>query len=171
MDEGYSTAVTEVFVRLYEKGLIYRGHYIINWCPRCQTALSDEEAPHHDLEGKLYHIKYPLKKSSKQKKGAVDHLVVATTRPETMLGDTAVAVNPKDKRYKSLIGKSIILPLMEREIKIIADSLVDKEFGTGAVKVTPAHDPNDYQMGMNHRLDFINIMHPDGVLNNLGYQG
>ncbi len=172
MDEGYSESVVEVFVRLYEKGLIYRGNYIINWCPRCQTALADEEAPHHDIDGKLYYIKYPLKKSSakaqklKSKKSkAPDYIVVATTRPETMLGDTAVAVNPKDTRYKHLIGGVIILPLVDREIKIIADNLVDKKFGTGAVKVTPAHDPNDYQMGKAHGLEFINIMHSDGVLN------
>ncbi len=175
MDEGYSAAVKEVFIRLYEKKLIYRGDYIINWCPRCQTALSDEEAPHHDLEGKLYYIKYPLKEPPKKKRVKAkkakdafffdDGLVVATTRPETMLGDTAVAVNPKDKRYKHLIGSTLILPLLEREIKIIADPLVDKAFGTGAVKVTPAHDPNDYLMGKSHDLEFINIMHPDGVLN------
>ncbi|MFH0877800.1 MAG: valine--tRNA ligase, partial [Candidatus Omnitrophota bacterium] len=172
-------AVNEVFVRLYEKDLVYRGDYIINWCPRCQTALADEEAPHHELDGKLYYIKYPLKEpqaasgkpQAKKSKtidyrlSAIDHLVVATTRPETMLGDTAVAVHPTDKRYKKLIGKTIILPLMERKIKIIADKAVDKKFGTGAVKVTPAHDPNDYTMGKEHNLEFINIMHPDGVLN------
>ncbi len=165
MDEGYSAAVVEVFVSLYEKGLIYRGDYIINWCPRCQTALSDEEAPHRELDGKLYYIKYPLKKSQGKKSKTIDHIVVATTRPETMLGDTAVAVNPTDKRFKDLIGESIILPLIEREIKVIADNMVDKKFGTGAVKVTPAHDPNDYMMGKEHNLEFINIMHPDGVLN------
>jgi valyl-tRNA synthetase len=158
MDEGYSDAVLEVFIRLYEKGLIYRGNYIINWCPRCQTALSDEEAPHEDMQGFLWHIKYPIKDSK-------DFLTVATTRPETMLGDTAVAVHPEDKRYKNLIGKTVILPLMEREIKIIADDLVDPEFGTGAVKVTPAHDPNDYIMGKRHDLEFINVLHPDGRCN------
>jgi valyl-tRNA synthetase len=175
MDEEYSRAVTEVFVSLYEKGLIYQGDYIINWCPRCQTALSDEEAPHHDLDGSLYYIKYPFKEplsavqkpKGKNKTTAVceDGIVVATTRPETMLGDTAVAVNPKDKRYKHLIGATLILPLIGREIKIVADDLVDRSFGTGAVKVTPAHDPNDYQMGKTHKLEFINIMHPDAVLN------
>jgi len=158
MDENYSGSVEYVFMHLYKKGLIYQGDYIINWCPRCQTALSDEEAAHHDLDGNLYFIKYPLKDSK-------EYIVVATTRPETMLGDTAVAVNPKDKRYKDLIGKTVILPLIERQIKIIADDMVDKEFGTGAVKVTPAHDLNDYQMGVKHNLEFINIMHPDGVLN------
>jgi valyl-tRNA synthetase len=175
MDEGYSRAITEVFVSLYEKDLIYQGHYIINWCPRCQTALSDEEAPHHDLDGKLYYIKYPLKepqaagRKSKRNSGKTeapeDGVIVATTRPETMLGDTAVAVNPKDKRYKHLIGAMLVLPLVGREIRIIADDLVDKSFGTGAVKVTPAHDPNDYQMGKTHELEFINIMQPDAVLN------
>ncbi|MFA4843201.1 MAG: valine--tRNA ligase, partial [Candidatus Omnitrophota bacterium] len=178
MDEEYSKAVIEVFVRLYEEGLIYRGTYIINWCPRCQTALSDEEAPHRELEGKLYYIKYPLKKSivdSRQSTEktksmdyglwAMDYIVVATTRPETMLGDSAVAVNPKDKRYKHLIGKTLILPLVNREMKIIADTMVDMKFGTGAVKVTPAHDPNDYALGKKHNLEFVNVMHPDGRMN------
>ena len=159
MDEHYSTAVTYVFVELYKKGLIYRGQYIINWCPRCQTALSDEEAEHKETQGSLYYFRYPLKENPKK------FVVVATTRPETMLGDTAVAVNPKDKRYKKLIGKSILLPLMNREIKIIADALVHPKFGTGAVKVTPAHDPNDFVMGKRHDLEFINIMHPDARLN------
>jgi valyl-tRNA synthetase len=178
MDEGYSEAVKEVFVSLYEKGLIYQGDYIINWCPRCQTALADEEAPHHDLDGKLYYIKYALKKreegrrNKEEKKSSrlhhsssLDYLVVATTRPETMLGDTAVAIHPTDKRYKHLIGATLVLPLMEREIPVIADKLIDKKFGTGCVKVTPAHDPNDYAMGKSHDLPFINIMNPDGVLN------
>ena len=159
MDEEYYRAVREVFVRLYEKRLIYRGSYIINWCPRCQTALSDEEAPHHELQGNLYYLKYPLKDNPDK------FVVVATTRPETMLGDTAVAVNPKDKRYKNLVGKALILPLMNREIKIIADSTVDMKFGTGAVKVTPAHDPNDYALGKKHNLEFVNIMRADGRLN------
>ena len=172
MDEEYSKAVIEVFVRLYEKNLIYRGSYIINWCPRCQTALSDEEAPHHDLQGNLYYLKYPIKEGESIS-GTVPYITVATTRPETMLGDTAVAVNPKDKRYKNLIGKTLILPLVNREIKIIADSMVDMKFGTGAVKVTPAHDPNDYALGKKHHLDFVNVMHPDGRMNeNSGeYQG
>ena len=178
MDVEYSKAVMEVFVRLYKKGLIYRENYIINWCPRCQTALSDEEAPHQEIQGFLYYIKYPLKKStvhspqsteksSKSDYGpsTMDYIVVATTRPETMLGDTAVAVNPKDRRYKKLIGKSLILPLVNREIKIIADSMVDMKFGSGAVKVTPAHDPNDYILGKKHNLEFLNIMNPDGSLN------
>ena len=159
MDEQYSKSVTDVFVRLYEKGLIYRGSYIINWCPRCQTALSDEEAPHHELQGNLYYLRYPLKDDPGQ------FVIVATTRPETMLGDTAVAVNPKDRRYKKLIGKTLILPLVNREIKIIADSAVDMKFGTGAVKVTPAHDQNDYALGKKHSLEFINVMHPDARMN------
>ncbi len=179
MDEEYSQAVIEAFVRLFELGLIYRGSYIINWCPRCQTALSNEEAPHHELQGNLYYLRYPLKNVSqlaswpvsqlkpanRQTGKPVNYIVVATTRPETMLGDTAVAVNPKDKRYKNLIGKIVILPLVNREIKIIVDSMVDMKFGTGAVKVTPAHDPNDYVLAKKHHLEFINIMHPDGRLN------
>ncbi len=159
MDDDYSTAVTEVFVRLYEKKLIYQGHYIINWCPRCQTALSDEEASHIELKGKLYYFKYPLKDNPQE------FITVATTRPETMLGDTAVAVNPKDKRYKKYIGKYLTLPLMGRRIKVIADSVVDMQFGTGAVKVTPAHDPNDYVMGKKHGLEFINVMAPNASMN------
>jgi len=159
MDKEYSQAVIEVFVRLYEKGLIYQGNYIINWCPRCQTALSDEEAPHREMQGNLYYLKYTFKDKPDE------FVTVATTRPETMLGDTAVAVNPKDRRYKKLVGKVLVLPLINREIKIIADSMVDMKFGTGAVKVTPAHDPNDYLLGKKHHLDFINIMHPDSRLN------
>ncbi|MFA4888401.1 MAG: valine--tRNA ligase [Candidatus Omnitrophota bacterium] len=164
MDEGYSKGVIEVFVRLYEKGLIYQGSYIINWCPRCQTALSDEEAPHRQLEGNLYYLRYPLTKDE-GRRTKDEYVIVATTRPETMLGDTAVAVNPKDKRYKALIGKTLVLPLVNREIKIIADSSVDMKFGTGAVKVTPAHDPNDYALGKKHSLEFINVMRPDGRMN------
>ncbi|MFA5411210.1 MAG: valine--tRNA ligase [Candidatus Omnitrophota bacterium] len=159
MDEEYSRAVKEAFVALWKKGLIYQDNKIINWCPRCQTALSDEEAPHRDLQGNLYYLKYPFKDNPDE------FVVVATTRPETMLGDTAVAVNPKDKRYKKFTGKTLILPLIDREIKIIADSMVDKKFGTGAVKVTPAHDPNDYLLGKKHRLEFVNVMYPDGRMN------
>ena len=162
MDEGYSDAVKEVFVRLFEKGLVYQGHRIINWCPRCQTALADEEAPHHDLKGNLYYLKYPYKDTPDE------FVIVATTRPETMLGDTAVAVNPKDKRYKKAVGKKLILPLVNREIEIIADDMVDMKFGTGAVKVTPAHDPNDYATGKKHDLEFINIFHPDARINENG---
>lgn len=162
MDREYSQSVLEVFINLYEKGLIYRDSKIINWCPRCQTALSDEEAPHQEIKGALYYIKYPLiaSRSLKHK-----FIIVATTRPETMLGDTAVAVHPKDRRYKKLIGNKVNLPLINREIPIIADEMVDKKFGTGAVKVTPCHDPNDYCLGKKHKLEFVNIMHPDGRLN------
>jgi len=159
MDEGYSEAVKYVFIHLYEKGLIYRGEYIINWCPRCLTALSDEEAEHQESEGSLWHISYPFKDNPDK------FITVATTRPETMLGDTAVAVNPDDERYKDFIGQTLLLPLVHREIKIIADPFVDPSFGTGAVKVTPAHDPNDFQMGKRHNLEFINIMHPNAILN------
>lgn len=159
MDDDYCKTVKHAFVKLHKEGLIYRGEYIINWCPRCLTALSDEEAEHHETEGHLYHIRYPFKDNPDQ------DIVVATTRPETMLGDTAVAVNPNDARYKNLIGKKLILPLINREIPVIADEFVDPEFGTGAVKVTPAHDPNDFAMGKRHDLKFINIMHPDASLN------
>jgi len=158
MDEGLSNAVIEVFCRLYEKGLIYRGEYIINWCPRCTTALSDEEAIHEEHEGNLWYIKYPIKDSDK-------FITVATTRPETMLGDTAVAVHPEDKRFQKLIGKMAILPVLQREISIIADEIVDLKFGTGAVKVTPAHDPNDFEIGKRHNLSFINVMNGDGTMN------
>jgi valyl-tRNA synthetase len=145
MDEGLSQAVRKVFVQLYNEGLIYRGKYIINWCPRCRTALSDEEAEHKELLGKLYHFKYPFKNG----KGFI---TVATTRPETMLGDTAVAVNPADERYSANVGATLVLPLVNREIPVIADDFVDRKFGTGAVKVTPAHDPNDFQMGRRHDM-------------------
>lgn len=169
MDEGLSKAVREAFVTLYERGLIYRGHYIINWCPRCQTALSDEEAAHKDVQGGLYHLKYPIagKKPPYERMGE-DHIVVATTRPETMLGDTAVAVNPEDPRYKNLIGKKVILPLINREIPVIADAFVDPEFGTGIVKVTPAHDPNDFAMGHRHGLEQVNVLTPGGKVNERG---
>jgi len=166
MDEGLSQAVAEVFVRLYNKGLIYRGKYIINWCPRCMTALSDEEAEHKDVIGHLWYIKYPLYRSKK-------FITVATTRPETMLGDVAVAVHPQDKRYKNLIGKTAWLPILHRKIQIIADEAVDPKFGTGAVKVTPAHDPNDFLMGERHHLEPILVMNEDGTMNaNAGpYEG
>jgi valyl-tRNA synthetase len=159
MDEGLSAAVTEVFIRLYDKKLIYRGNYIINWCPRCRTALSDEESVHVDTNGKLYFIRYPLK-SDKSKS-----VVVATTRPETMLGDVAVAVNPKDERYSRLVGQHLVLPVIEKEIPVIADDFVDPAFGTGAVKVTPAHDPNDFAIGGRHGLQPVDIMRPDGKMN------
>lgn len=158
MDEGLSRAVKEVFVELYHEKLIYRGDYIINWCPRCQTALSDLEVEHEEIEGYLYYLKYPLYNSKK-------FVVVATTRPETMLGDTAVAVNPNDERYKKLIGKRAVLPIMGRDILIIADEYVNKDFGTGAVKVTPAHDVNDFEMGLRHNLEAIKVMDVDGRMN------
>lgn len=158
MDEGYYHAVRKVFVELYNEGSIYRSNRIINWCPRCHTALSDIEVEHKDLEGSLWHIRYPFKDGP-------GYLIVATTRPETMLGDTAVAVNPNDKRYKNAIGKTIILPLVGREIPVVADDFVDPKFGTGAVKVTPAHDPNDFEIGQRHELPTVNIMTPEGNIN------
>jgi valyl-tRNA synthetase len=162
MDENLSRAVIECFVRLHEEGLIYRGKYIVNWCPRCMTAISDLEVVHEDTLGKLFQIKYPLADDLAQ------FLTVATTRPETMLGDTAVAVNPKDKRYEKLVGKKLRLPLMEREIPIIADDFADPQFGSGAVKVTPAHDPNDFQIGLRHSLPQINIMDEQARINENG---
>jgi len=158
LDEGLSKAVLEAFVRLYEDGLIYRGEYLVNWCPASESAVSDLEVENKEVNGHLWHFRYPLTDGS----GFVE---VATTRPETMLGDTGVAVNPKDDRYKDLIGKTLTLPIMNREIPIIADELVDPEFGTGCVKVTPAHDPNDFEMGKRHDLPMINIMNKDGSLN------
>jgi valyl-tRNA synthetase len=162
MDEKLSRAVIECFVRLHEEGLIYRGNYIVNWCPRCMTAISDLEVVHEDFAGKLYQIKYPLADDAKQ------FVIVATTRPETMLGDTAVAVNPKDARYKDLVGKKLRLPLMEREIPIIADDFADPQFGSGAVKVTPAHDPNDFEIGLRHKLQQINVMNEQALINENG---
>ncbi|MRG26806.1 valine--tRNA ligase [Laceyella tengchongensis] len=166
LDEGLSAAVREVFVRLYEKGLIYRGKYIINWDPKARTALSDIEVIHKEVKGALYHLKYPLKDGS-------GYIRVATTRPETMLGDVAVAVHPDDERYQGLIGKTVILPFVEREIPIIADEYVDPEFGSGAVKITPAHDPNDFEMGQRHQLPQILVMNEEGRMNELAgkYQG
>jgi valyl-tRNA synthetase len=158
LDEGLSKAVTEAFLRLYEQGLIYRGNYLVNWCPQSQSAVSDLEVENQEVNGNLWHFRYPLTEGG----GFVE---VATTRPETMLGDTAVAVNPKDDRYKDFIGKTVTLPIMERQIPIVADELVDPAFGTGCVKVTPAHDPNDFAMGKRHQLPFINIMNKDGSLN------
>jgi valyl-tRNA synthetase len=157
MDEGLSRAVRRAFVQLYKEGLIYKGKYIINWCPRCRTALSDEEAEHKEVSGKLYHFRYPYADGS-------GHVTVATTRPETMLGDTAVAVNPKDERYRAVVGKKLVLPLVNREIPIIADDFVDREFGTGAVKVTPAHDPNDFIMGQRHAMEPIVVLDEGGLM-------
>ena len=166
MDEGCSKAVKEVFVNLYEKGLIYKGSRIINWCPHCATALSDAEVEYETQPGKLWHIKYPIKDSD-------EYLVVATTRPETFMGDTGVAVNPNDERYKHLVGKTCILPIMNREIPIFADDYVDMEFGTGCVKTTPCHDPNDFEMGQRHNLEQILVFNEDATVNENGgkYQG
>ena len=158
MDEGCSKAVKEVFVNLYNKGLIYQGSRIINWCPHCITALSDAEVDHAEQPGNFWHIKYNVKDSD-------EYVVIATTRPETLFGDTAVAVNPEDERYSSLVGKTLILPLVGREIPVIADEYVDKEFGTGCVKITPAHDPNDFEVGLRHNLEQIKVMNDDATMN------
>ena len=163
MDEGMNEAVAEVFVQLYDKKLIHRANYIINWCPRCQTALSDEESEHEDTPGKLYYIRYKLKSGTTA--DGRDHIVVATTRPETLMGDVAVAVNPKDERYSNLIDNTIILPVLGRELVVVQDDYVDPEFGTGIVKITPAHDPNDFEMGRRHDLVQINVMNGDGTMN------
>lgn len=166
MDDNLSAAVREVFVRLYNKGLIYQGNRITNWCPKCQTALSDAEIEYEEKEGSFWHIKYPVV-------GSDEFLEIATTRPETLLGDTAVAVNPEDPRYKHLVGKMLKLPLTDREIPVVADDYVDLEFGTGAVKITPAHDPNDFAVGQRHNLPIIRVMDDAGVINELGgnYKG
>ena len=164
MDAGLSRAVSEVFVRLFDKGLIYRANYIINWCPRCQTALSDEESEHQDTRGQLYYLRYPLAAGATLPDGR-DYVVVATTRPETLLGDVAVAINPRDERYRMLRGQTLRLPILGRTLSVIEDDFVDPAFGTGAVKVTPAHDPNDFDMGRRHGLTPINVMHPDGTMN------
>jgi valyl-tRNA synthetase len=161
MDAGLSRAVREVFVRLYQDGLIYRANRLINWCPRCHTALSDLEVEHDDKKGHLWHLRYPVIGSDR-------FLVVATTRPETMLGDTAVAVHPDDERYRDLVGRKVLLPLVDREIPIIADDYVDKEFGSGAVKITPAHDFNDFEMGRRHDLEVVNIFDESGLVNENG---
>ena len=166
MDEGCSDAVKEVFVKLYEKDLIYQGNRIINWCPHCITALSDAEVEYEEQDGFFWHINYPVKDS--------DEVVeIATTRPETLLGDTAVAVNPEDERYSHLVGKTLILPLVGREIPVIADDYVDKEFGTGCVKITPAHDPNDFEVGLRHNLEQIKVLNDDATVNSYGgkYEG
>jgi valyl-tRNA synthetase len=165
MDEGCSKAVREVFVSLYEKGLIYKGNRIINWCPKCTTALSDAEVEHEEQNGHFWHIKYPVKDSD-------EYVIVATTRPETMLGDTGVAVHPEDRRYMHLVGKTVILPLMNREIPVIADEYVDKEFGTGCVKMTPCHDPNDFEVGLRHNLEQVLVLDNDAKIINGGkYNG
>lgn len=166
MDEGCSKAVREAFVRLYKKGLIYQGNYIVNWCPHCHTTISDIEVEHVENEGKIYYFRYPIE-------GTEEYIQIATTRPETMFGDTAVAVHPDDERYKHLIGKNVILPVVERRIPIIADEYVEREFGTGAVKITPSHDVNDFEMGQRHHLPEIVVIDKDGKMNeNAGiYEG
>ena len=166
MDEGCSKAVREVFVSLYEKGLIYKGSRIINWCPNCVTALSDAEVEYVDKPGHLWHIRYPLADGSGE-------VVVATTRPETMLGDTGVCVNPNDERYQHIIGKKVILPLVNKEIPVVADDYAEMEFGTGCVKMTPAHDPNDFEVGLRHNLEVIRVLNDNGVVNEFGgkYEG
>ena len=166
MDEGCSKAVREVFVSLYEQGLIYKGSRIINWCPHCVTALSDAEVEYLDKPGHLWHIRYPLADGSGE-------VVVATTRPETMLGDTGVCVNPNDERYKDIVGKKVILPLLNKEIPVVADEYAEMEFGTGCVKMTPAHDPNDFEVGLRHNLEVIRVLDDHGVMNEFGgkYQG
>ena len=155
LDEGCSKAVREVFVRLYEKGLIYRGERIINWCPHCQTSISDAEVEYAEKDGSFWHVRYPFADGS-------GYVELATTRPETMLGDTAVAVHPDDERYQHLVGKKLILPLVNKEIPLIADEYVEMDFGTGVVKITPAHDPNDFEVGLRHGLEVINVMTDDG---------
>ncbi|MBR1871084.1 MAG: valine--tRNA ligase [Kiritimatiellae bacterium] len=168
-DEGCSKAVAKVFCRLYDEGFIYRGPYIVNWCPRCGTALADDEVEHEPNHGHLWYIRYPVAGSEKGVRGEAykDYVMVATTRPETLPGDTAVAVNPKDERYRHLVGKNVILPLTGREIPVISDDYVETAFGTGIVKITPAHDPNDFQVGKRHGLEEINIMHGNGTMNEL----
>ncbi|RDU22258.1 valine--tRNA ligase [Anaerosacchariphilus polymeriproducens] len=161
MDKGCSKAVEEVFVKLYEKGLIYKGSRIINWCPICQTSISDAEVEHEEQAGHFWHIKYPVA-------GTDEFVEIATTRPETMLGDTAVAVHPEDERYQHLIGKMVVLPILNKEIPVVADTYVDKEFGTGVVKITPAHDPNDFEVGKRHNLPEINVMNDDATINAKG---
>ena len=163
MDEGCSKAVTgSISSALYEKGYIYQGSRIINWCPVCQTSISDAEVEYEDQAGHFWHINYPIV-------GSEDKCIeIATTRPETMLGDTAIAVHPDDERYKDLVGKMVLLPIVNKEIPIVADSYVDKEFGTGAVKITPAHDPNDFEVGKRHNLEEINILNDDGTINENG---
>ncbi len=166
MDEGLNRAVVEVFKQFYQEGLIYRGDYIVNWCPSCETTLSDIEVEHKDHEGKLYYIAYPLA-------GEDGEIIIATTRPETMLGDTGVAVNPEDKRYEGYAGKKVVLPLMEREIPVISDSYVDPEFGTGALKITPGHDPNDFEIGERRQLETVNVIDEKGMMTEAAkqYQG
>ena len=160
LDEGCSKAVREVFVRLYEKGLIYRGERIINWCPHCKTSISDAEVEFEEKDAFFYHLRYPIE-------GTGEYLELATTRPETMLGDTAVAVHPDDERYKALVGKNVILPLVNKAIPVVADTYVEMDFGTGVVKITPGHDPNDFEVGLRHGLPVITVTTEDGHMNEL----
>ncbi len=171
MDEGCNKAVTEVFCKMYEKGWIYKGSRIINWCPVCNTSISDAEVEYEEQDGNFWHIKYPILNEDDSESG--DYLIFATTRPETMLGDTAVAVHPDDERYQHLIGKNLMLPIMNRKIPVVADSYVDREFGTGVVKITPAHDPNDFEVGKRHNLPIINVLNDDATINENGgdYKG
>ncbi|MGN0689380.1 MAG: class I tRNA ligase family protein, partial [Oscillospiraceae bacterium] len=157
MDEGCNKAVREVFVNLYNKGLIYRGERIINWCPHCKTSISDAEVNYEDQAGHFWHLRYPLSDGS-------GYIELATTRPETLLGDTAVAVHPDDERYKDMVGKTVILPIVHREIPIVADTYVEMDFGTGVVKITPAHDPNDFEVGLRHKLPVINVLTDDAKI-------
>ena len=157
MDEGCNQAVKEVFIKYYQEGLIYRGERIINWCPKCLTSISDAEVEYEDQAGHFWHLRYPLKDGS-------GYLELATTRPETLLGDTAVSVNPNDERYQHLVGKTLILPLVHREIPIVADDYVEMDFGTGVVKITPAHDPNDFEVGLRHNLEIVNVMTDDAKI-------
>ena len=161
LDEGCNKAVVEVFNRMYEKGLIYRGERIINWCPKCKTSISDAEVEFEEKEGSFWHLRYPLADGS-------GYIQLATTRPETMLGDTAVAVHPDDERYQQYIGKNVILPIVNKEIPVIADTYVERDFGTGVVKITPAHDPNDFEVGLRHDLPVINVMNEDATINENG---
>ncbi|MBR4827670.1 MAG: valine--tRNA ligase, partial [Oscillospiraceae bacterium] len=161
MDEGCSKAVLDVFCKLYEKGLIYRGERIINWCPHCRTSISDAEVEFEEQDGFFWHLRYPFSDGS-------GYLELATTRPETLLGDTAVAVNPNDERYSGAVGKTVILPIVGREIPVVADDYVEMDFGTGVVKITPAHDPNDYEVGLRHDLEIINVLNEDGTVNENG---
>ena len=176
LDEGLSHAVRTAFVQLYDKGLIYRGTYLVNWCPRCWTAISDLEVEHEDEASHLWHLRYPVVDENwdgpqaawpdpEWCAGAQEYITVATTRPETLLGDSAVAVHPEDERYVDLVGKTVVLPGVERPIPIVADEAVEREFGTGAVKVTPAHDPTDYEIGKRHKLAEINVMTDQGQMN------
>nr|MCR4926163.1 class I tRNA ligase family protein [Clostridiales bacterium] len=161
MDEGCNKAVNEVFVNLYNKGLIYQGERIINWCPHCLTSISDAEVEYEEQNGSFWHLRYPIADSD-------EYLELATTRPETMLGDTAVAVHPDDERYKHLVGKEVILPLLNKRIPVVADTYVEMDFGTGVVKITPAHDPNDFEVGKRHNLPEINVLNDDATINENG---